>query len=143
VNCCRTAGDGLRVTFGPDGHEAVFSLEWLANLTAPAVSGRSEDSRRPWRAADFPGGPPSVTWADYEASQANKLRSLRQLLATGFKLLRGVPPQPGAVLTVASSFGYVRETNYGRLFDVRVERTPGKPGLHRPVNRAARRQSLP
>ena len=39
-------------------------------------------------------------------------------------LLRGVPPQDGAVLNVASSFGYVRETNYGRLFDVRVEQTP-------------------
>src|ERR1700752_1838987 len=39
-------------------------------------------------------------------------------------LLRGVPPQPGAVLTIASSFGYVRETNYGRVFDVRVEPTP-------------------
>ena len=116
--------DGLRVTFGPDGHEAVFSREWLASLTAPAVSGRREDSRQLWRAADFPAGPPSVTWADYEASHATKLRSLRQLLATGFMLLRGVPPQPGAVLTVASSFGYVRETNYGRLFDVRVERTP-------------------
>ena len=31
---------------------------------------------------------------------------------------------PGAVLEVAEGFGYVRETNYGRLFDVRVEATP-------------------
>jgi len=29
------------------------------------------------------------------------------------------------VLDVAASFGYVRETNYGRLFDVRVEPAPG------------------
>ena len=28
------------------------------------------------------------------------------------------------VLTVAGSMGFVRETNYGRLFDVRVEATP-------------------
>ena len=28
------------------------------------------------------------------------------------------------VLEVAASFGYVRETNYGRLFDVRVEPSP-------------------
>jgi gamma-butyrobetaine dioxygenase len=76
------------------------------------------------RAANFPVGPPSAAWADYEASDATRLTSLRQLLSTGFMLLRGVPPQPGAVLTVASSFGYVRETNYGKLFDVRVEPTP-------------------
>jgi gamma-butyrobetaine dioxygenase len=35
-----------------------------------------------------------------------------------------VPAQPGALLTVAATLGYVRETNYGRLFDVRVEATP-------------------
>jgi predicted HD phosphohydrolase len=29
------------------------------------------------------------------------------------------------VLTVAQSFGFVRETNYGRLFDVRIEPAPG------------------
>jgi gamma-butyrobetaine dioxygenase len=39
-------------------------------------------------------------------------------------LLRGVPVGPGAVLTVARSRGYLRETNYGRLFDVRVTATP-------------------
>ncbi len=31
---------------------------------------------------------------------------------------------PGTVLAVAASMGYVRETNYGRLFDVRVEAAP-------------------
>jgi gamma-butyrobetaine dioxygenase len=36
-------------------------------------------------------------------------------------MLTGVPAEPGAVLDVAASFGYVRETNHGRLFDVRVE----------------------
>ena len=39
-------------------------------------------------------------------------------------MLSDVPPEPGAVLEVASSMGYVRETNYGRLFDVRVEACP-------------------
>jgi gamma-butyrobetaine dioxygenase len=118
---------GLHITFGPDGHQAVFSPEWLANLTAPAMPGRSEATRQLWHAADFPADPPSTPWADYQASDATRLNCLRRLLATGFMLLRGVPPRAGAVLTVASSFGYVRETNYGRLFDVRVE--PNAPNL--------------
>ena len=42
----------------------------------------------------------------------------------GCALLRGVPVSPGMVLEVAATFGYVRETNYGRLFDVRVEPDP-------------------
>ena len=35
------------------------------------------------------------------------------------------PPEPGMVLEVAASFGFVRETNYGALFDVRVQPAPG------------------
>jgi predicted HD phosphohydrolase len=47
------------------------------------------------------------------------------VLRLGFVLLRGVPPEPGTVLEVAASFGFVRETNYGRLFDVQVQAAPG------------------
>lgn len=113
---------GLRITFGPDGHQAVFSREWLARLTPPTTAGRSEATRQLWRVTDFPSGPPAANWADYRAAEDTRLASLRQLLEVGFLLLRGVPPRDGAVLTVAGSFGYVRETNYGRLFDVRVDR---------------------
>jgi len=47
------------------------------------------------------------------------------VLRWGFVLLHDVPAEPGLVLEVAASFGFVRETNYGRLFDVRVEPRPG------------------
>jgi gamma-butyrobetaine dioxygenase len=43
---------------------------------------------------------------------------LRHVERLGFALLHGVPPTPGAVCDVVGLFGYVRETNYGRLFDV-------------------------
>ena len=42
-----------------------------------------------------------------------------------FRTAPGVAAEPGRVLEVAASFGFVRETNYGRLFDVRVEPAPG------------------
>jgi gamma-butyrobetaine dioxygenase len=47
------------------------------------------------------------------------------VLRRGFVLLHDVPAESGMVLEVAASFGFVRETNYGRLFDVRVEPEPG------------------
>lgn len=37
----------------------------------------------------------------------------------GFALLHGVPTESGALLRVVELFGYVRETNYGRYFDVK------------------------
>jgi gamma-butyrobetaine hydroxylase len=42
----------------------------------------------------------------------------------GFAVLEGVPRESGSVCQVAELFGYVRETNYGRWFDVRSEVNP-------------------
>jgi gamma-butyrobetaine dioxygenase len=116
--------DGLHVTFGPDGHEAVFSRTWLAGYATAEVDGRSEDAKRLWSARDFPAGPPVTSWQAYASSDGVRLRCLRELLSTGFMLLRGLPAVPGAVADVVASFGYIRETNYGRIFDVRVEAAP-------------------
>ncbi len=116
--------DGVHVTFGPDGHEAVFTRTWLTGHTIAEPDARSEDAKRLWSARDFPAGPQATPWQSYLTSDTVRLRCLRELLATGFMLLTGVPAQAGAVLEVAATFGYVRETNYGRLFDVRVEAAP-------------------
>jgi gamma-butyrobetaine dioxygenase len=42
----------------------------------------------------------------------------------GAGLLRGGPAVEGTVTKVAETFGYGRETNYGRIFDVRVVPDP-------------------
>ncbi len=118
------SADGLHVTFGPDGHQAVFTRTWLAGQTLAEPDARSEDAKRLWSGRDFPAGPPQMSWQSYCGSDAVRLGCLRRLLFTGFMLLTGVPERPGAVLDVAASFGYVRETNYGRLFDVKVEASP-------------------
>jgi gamma-butyrobetaine dioxygenase len=117
--------DAVEVTFAPDGHRGVFSLAWLA-AHAPArdeADPRTEDAKRLWRAADL-AAPPSADWHAYTADDAVRERSLDDVARYGFTLLRGVPAEPGMVTTVARTFGYVRETNYGRLFDVRAERAP-------------------
>jgi gamma-butyrobetaine dioxygenase len=42
----------------------------------------------------------------------------------GIGFLSGAPRQEGLVLELARLIGYVRETNYGRVFDVRAEANP-------------------
>lgn len=118
------AADGLHVTFGPDGHQAIFSRGWLAGYAAAEVDRRSEDAKRLWSARDFPGGLPVTSWQSYATIDAVRLRSLRDLLSVGYLVLTGVPAERGAVADVVASFGYIRETNYGRLFDVLVEPVP-------------------
>ena len=66
-----------------------------------------------------------ASWPRYLDEPAEQIRALEDaVLRQGFVLLHDVPAEPGMVLEVAASFGYVRETNYGRLFDVRVEPSP-------------------
>src|SRR5215472_3790911 len=121
------AGESVLVTFGPDQHRSEFSRAWLAEH-APGGDGsadgdgRTEDDKQLWLPAGL-AALPAMSWASYLAG--GKAEALEAVLRVGFVLLSGVPAEPGRVLEVAASFGYVRETNYGRLFDVRVEPAPG------------------
>lgn len=121
------AGESVLVTFAPDQHRSAFSRSWLAeHALGGDASGdgdaRTEDDKDLWLPADLT-ELPAMSWPGYLAGR--KAEALAAVLRVGFILLRGVPAEPGAVLEVAASFGYVRETNYGRLFDVRVEPAPG------------------
>jgi gamma-butyrobetaine dioxygenase len=118
------AGSSVEVVFGPDGHRAVFSRAWLDDQRRPPDDDRTEDAKRLWVAGDSAAGLRRQPWPRYLADARLREECLAALLRDGFFLLRDVPREPGTVLTVAGSMGYVRETNYGRLFDVRVEATP-------------------
>jgi gamma-butyrobetaine dioxygenase len=65
-----------------------------------------------------------IPWPRYLAEAGYRRACQSAILREGLLLLSEVPADPGAVLAVAASLGYVRETNYGRLFDVRVESSP-------------------
>ena len=114
--------------FRPDGHQAVFDRDWLACYGKPARAWppdpRTEDAKRLWSAADLGGQPPRGSWPRYLADGSYRRDCQVAILREGLLLLSEVPTDPGAVLRVAASLGYVRETNYGRLFDVRVENSP-------------------
>jgi gamma-butyrobetaine dioxygenase len=141
--------DSIEVTFTPDGHRSVFSRAWLAAsaLDPEADSGtgvavgaearagadvdlRTEDGKVLWRAAPPGAGlaalaaVPAADWAAYLADDSVRLSLLDAVARYGAGLLRGVPADEGMVTAVAETFGYVRATNYGRIFDVRVVADP-------------------
>ena len=127
ITLVEDAGESVLVTFGPDQHTSVFWRAWLAGHALDGDGGsdgdgRTEDDKQLWLPADL-AGLPALSWSGYLAG--GKVKALAAVLRLGFVLLRDVPAEPGTVLDVAASFGYVRETNYGRLFDVRVEPAPG------------------
>jgi gamma-butyrobetaine dioxygenase len=132
VAAAAEVGESVVVTYAPDRHRSVFSRTWLAGHALDGYddgAGRTEDDKALWRAADLTELPtaswPQASWQEYLAEPAERIRSLAAVMRLGFVLLHDVPVEPGTVLEVAATFGYVRETNYGALFDVRVEPAPG------------------
>ena len=75
----------------------------------------------PWTAAEA-GEWPVYDYSAFHRDDDTRRRALRQLAARGFVRLRGAPATQGEIETLVAAFGCVRETNYGRLFDVRTKR---------------------
>jgi gamma-butyrobetaine dioxygenase len=105
--------DGTRVTFS-DGHVAVFDPAWLE---APPARG---PRRRRLGGAEIQDDLPIHAYTDVAAGGAALRDWLCAVDVLGFAILTGCGTEPGTVTRVAELFGFVRETNYGRLFDVRT-----------------------
>jgi gamma-butyrobetaine dioxygenase len=108
---------GLKVLWS-DGHRSEYAAEWL-NAHDLIASARIARQNKPtlWgkaMEADLPIG----DWPQMAADPAKELAWIERYTALGFGLLRNVPTQPGMVAEVGNHLGFVRVTNYGRLFDV-------------------------
>ena len=118
---------GLSVTFAPEAKTVRFPAGWLhAN-----AYDRSPDRPAGWTARgietwDRRLGPRLAT-VDYHEARADKAVLAHWLAAMrrfGVAKMTGGPVATGALCDVARLFGHVRETNYGRWFEVRSEVNP-------------------
>lgn len=107
----RISGDRLFVRWMPEDHESHYSLRRLGE---PAPS---QPVPFLWNKASSM--LPVATHPAITSDDAALLDWLRGLAAMGCALLRDVPVVDGEVARVAELFAHVRETNYGRWFDVR------------------------
>jgi gamma-butyrobetaine dioxygenase len=105
-----------------DGHAEAYPLDALAQAL------HEDDDGCPapvaWRAGAVV--PRSHGWDDL-ADDPALLAAIEDLLVHGVIVVHGTPTDEGSVLEVAGRFGHVRETNFGRLFDVRS--VPGSNDL--------------
>jgi gamma-butyrobetaine dioxygenase len=119
VESATVADGGLEVVFGPDGHRSRFDVAELFDaVRTPHRDERNETAKHLWPSAAKLRPVTPVPLPDYLADRAPVLRSV---VEDGFALLSEVPASEGYVVKIAETFGFVRETNYGRIFDVRIE----------------------
>lgn len=122
-------GGDLAVRFAPEELETVYPANWLRShayddaAVGERAPGWTGPAVEPWDAAlshSIPRGAYPEIKADRQALAA-WLGAVRRF---GFAVLDGLPPESGSLCDVAALFGYVRETNYGRWFEVRSEVAP-------------------
>ena len=112
------ADDGaVEATFA-DGHTARWAAQWLREHCGCADDAPMPARRRLW-GAELRTELPVHRFDDVAAGGAGLRAWLSAVDELGFAILADGPTEPGTVTRVAELFGYVRETNYGRLFDVR------------------------
>lgn len=127
ISGAETNGSSLQVTFLPEEKTVTFPAAWLhANAydrPEERMAGWLDTELTTWDGTSFdtvPGGDFSSVSTDPAA-----LRDwLAQVRRFGFARLSGGPATNGALLEVVKTFGYVRETNYGKWFEVRTEVNP-------------------
>ncbi len=122
------ANDTLTIEFSPDDKTVEFPLQWLKDNqydqpTSAPVKGWLPESITTWD-GKFNSGVPSETYDN--VSKSNKILGdwLAAVRRYGFAKLEGGPVENGALTKVADLFGYIRETNYGKWFEVRTEVNP-------------------
>lgn len=119
--------DTLHVTFAPQDETIEYDLNWLFNhcydLPQMAQKGWVSDEIVVWDGA-MANHVPIAEYAHVQSDKEALAAWLDGVLQFGFGKLKGGPVEQGALFKVAELFGYVRETNYGRHFEVRTEVNP-------------------
>jgi gamma-butyrobetaine dioxygenase len=105
----------IRVRFS-DGHESDFLARDILAEAALAPGEHDIPAPRLWDSA-LP-WVPRATWSS-QPSDTALMEWVSAFLEYGFVILQQVPTRPRAILEVAATFGFTRETNFGAIFEVR------------------------
>ena len=108
----------LVVSWRHDGHESRYDSRWLLDhCGCPEHAARRAPAPRRWRSKS-PEVPFRLSWEQVRHDDAALEAFLAAVSGSGLALLSGAGTAPGKLFEVVGLFGYVRETNYGRSFDV-------------------------
>ncbi|MFK7940150.1 MAG: TauD/TfdA family dioxygenase [Roseovarius sp.] len=117
----------LQVRFMPEDKHVTYDTSWLMQHAydgqAARAPGWTGEATQVWDA----GLADDIPLEDFNAVHRDRealARWLGGVTRYGFGKLTQGPVQEGALLRVADLFGYIRETNYGKLFEVRTEVNP-------------------
>jgi len=117
-------GKNIFLTFLPEKKNVSFSANWLIahtyDIEKSKKKGWIDSDLKTW-GNDMSKSIPSLNYKSARSDKTLLLQWLKSLYCYGFAKMTGGKIESGALIQIADLFGYVRETNYGKWFEVRSE----------------------
>ena len=126
ISAARAEGNTLSLSFAPEGKTIAYDVSWLQAHSYDQDMARNAG----WTAPEielWDAGLTHIPSASFNAISSDRGQLKKWLYGVrrfGFGKLTDGPVESGALMKVAGLFGYVRETNYGKWFEVRTEVNP-------------------
>lgn len=119
--------NSLCVQFTPEDKQCYYPSSWLVahqyDKAEVHAMGWTPDTITLWDGSQNPQAL-SFKHKDVLSNAESRLAWLAAVREFGFAKINSGPCREGALLELAECFGYIRETNYGRWFEVRTEINP-------------------
>ena len=117
-------GKNIFLTFLPENKNVSFSTNWLESYAydkkQKKEKGWIRSDLKVWN-KDMLKHIPIINYKTAELDKTQFLQWLKSLYCYGFAKMTGGKIESGALIQIADLFGYVRETNYGKWFEVQSE----------------------
>ena len=127
IAAAEMSGGVLQVRFTPLDKTVEFDLKWLTTHSYD----RARTAERGWVSKDIAlwdkslmSDVPTGDFWELQEGGAALEAWLGRVVRHGFAKVVNGPTEPGALFQIVDLFGFVRETNYGRHFEVRTEVNP-------------------
>ena len=117
-------GENISLTFFPESKKISFSSKWLEryayDVEKKNLKGWISPTLKIWNSSILK----TIPTIDYKAAKTDSallLKWMKSLHEYGFAKITGGGKESGEIIQIADLIGYIRETNYGKFFDVKSE----------------------
>ncbi len=122
IEAVSTATDSIRIAWADGGNPASFDLGWLRAHAPGSVERAAELKVKLWPDGATMNAATDIAWLslpEFRSHAPARLEWMTRLVQEGIAFLSGVPSTEHAILEAVAPMGFVIDTNYGRVFDVK------------------------
>ena len=117
-------GENISLTFFPESKKVSFSSNWLEryayDVEKKNLKGWISSTLKIWNSSILK-TIPTIDYKTAKSDSALLLKWMKSLYEYGFAKITGGGNKSGEITQIADLIGYIRETNYGKFFDVKLE----------------------